>query len=186
VSNYLIAGQEPKPMGNENSTASPSGAFSTGAGLLNIAANKQEQFEALCRVVERADLIADARFAERHNRLKHRFELKTELESALAARPAEVWWPLLTGAGVPSGPVLSVPEALDHPQIRERGMIAQFDDCPGVGRDIRVMRTGFKIDGETPSVAAPPPRLSQDTTRVLESLGYAQSEIDTMRESGAI
>jgi formyl-CoA transferase len=186
ISNYLIAGQEPKPMGNENITASPSGAFSTGAGLLNIAANKQEQFEALCRVVERADLIADARFAERHNRLKYRFELKTELESALAARPAEVWWPLLTDAGVPSGPVLSVPEALDHPQIRERGMIAQFDNCPGVGRDIRVMRTGFKLDGETPSVAAPPPRLSQDTTRILESLGYAPSEIDAMRAGGAI
>ena len=49
VSNYLTAGVEPKPMGNENMTAAPSGAFRTGEGLLNIAANKQEQFEAVCR-----------------------------------------------------------------------------------------------------------------------------------------
>jgi crotonobetainyl-CoA:carnitine CoA-transferase CaiB-like acyl-CoA transferase len=82
--------------------------------------------------------------------------------------------------------VLSVPDALDHPQIRERGMIAEFNNCPGVGRDIRVMRTGFKINGETPAVSMPPPRLSQDTTRILGSLGYAQSEIDAMRERGAI
>ena len=50
ISNYLIAGQEPMPMGNDNFTAAPSGAFKTGSGLLNIAANKQEQFEALAKV----------------------------------------------------------------------------------------------------------------------------------------
>lgn len=44
VSNYLISGKEPVPMGNENFTAAPSGTFHTGKGLLNIAANKQEQF----------------------------------------------------------------------------------------------------------------------------------------------
>jgi crotonobetainyl-CoA:carnitine CoA-transferase CaiB-like acyl-CoA transferase len=82
VSNYLIAGREPIPMGNENSTASPSGAFRTGKGLLNIAANKQEQFEAVCRVVGRDDLIDDPRFAERQARLQHRFELKEILETA--------------------------------------------------------------------------------------------------------
>jgi crotonobetainyl-CoA:carnitine CoA-transferase CaiB-like acyl-CoA transferase len=55
-----------------------------------------------------------------------------------------------------------------------------------VGRDIRVLRTGFKVNGVAPTVDAPPPRLSQDTQRVLESLGFAQQEIDAMRDSGAI
>ena len=59
VSNWLIAGVHPTPMGNENMTAAPSGAFRTGRGLLNIAANKQEQFEELARLVGRPDLIAD-------------------------------------------------------------------------------------------------------------------------------
>ncbi|NUT14746.1 MAG: CoA transferase, partial [Cupriavidus sp.] len=63
VSNHLIAGRAPTPMGNENMTASPSGTFRTADGLLNIAANKQEQFEALCRVVGRPALADDARFA---------------------------------------------------------------------------------------------------------------------------
>ncbi len=57
ISNYLIAGQKPVPMGNDNFTAAPSGAFKTGSGLLNIAANKQEQFEALAKVIGREDLI---------------------------------------------------------------------------------------------------------------------------------
>jgi len=54
VSNWLIAGVKAEPMGNENMTASPSGAFHTGDGLLNIAANKQEQFETLCRLITAA------------------------------------------------------------------------------------------------------------------------------------
>ena len=51
VSNWLIAGVRPEPLGNENMTASPSGTFRTGDGLLNIAANQQQQFVTLCRLV---------------------------------------------------------------------------------------------------------------------------------------
>ena len=53
VSNWLIAGILTEPMGNENMTASPSGAFRTGAGLLNIAANQQWHFEKLCEIIGR-------------------------------------------------------------------------------------------------------------------------------------
>jgi crotonobetainyl-CoA:carnitine CoA-transferase CaiB-like acyl-CoA transferase len=65
VSNHLIAGVPPQRNGNDNFTAAPSGAFQTGDGLLNIAANKQEQFETLARLIGRADLVADERFAKR-------------------------------------------------------------------------------------------------------------------------
>ena len=65
VSNYLSAGVEPRPMGNENMTAAPSGTFRTGNGLLNIAANKQEQFITLCKLIGRPELATEERFAER-------------------------------------------------------------------------------------------------------------------------
>src|ERR1700748_332043 len=68
VSNYLITGQEPVPRGNDNFTASPSGRFQTGEGLLNIAANKQEQFVALAGLIGRPDLATDPRFTEREAR----------------------------------------------------------------------------------------------------------------------
>src|SRR6202140_4901311 len=56
VSNWLIAGVRPRPLGNENMTAAPSGTFATGDGPLNIAANRQEQFETLVRLIGRAGL----------------------------------------------------------------------------------------------------------------------------------
>lgn len=186
VSNYLVAGRAPGPMGNENITASPSGTFRTGDGLLNIAANKQEQFEALCRVVGRDDLIAHADYAERQARLRNRYALKAELESALASRPAQEWWPLLTQAGVPSGPVYSVEQALAHPQVSERGMVATFPEVPGVGRDVRLVRTGFKLDGQAPAVDDPPPVLGQHNDELLAQLGYGADEIRTLKEQGAI
>src|SRR5882672_4635260 len=76
VSNWLIAGVRPAPLGNENMTASPSGAFRTGAGLLNIAANQQQQFETLCELIGRPELMRDPRFAGREDRKRHRFELR--------------------------------------------------------------------------------------------------------------
>ena len=186
VSNLLIAGREASPMGNENMTASPSGAFRTADGLLNIAANKQEQFEALARVIGREDLRVDPRFALRQGRLEHRFALKHEIERALSAHPAHYWWPLLTQAGVPSGPVYSVAEALAHPQVADRGMVATFTEAPGVNRDIRVLRTGFKLDGQAPAVSQPPPTLGQHTRDILSELGYDEAAIAALKAEGSI
>jgi CoA:oxalate CoA-transferase len=186
VSNHLVAGREPKPMGNENVTASPSGTFRTGDGLLNIAANKQEQFEAVCHVVGRPELIQDGRFSERQSRLQHRFELKAILEEAMASRSTDEWWKLFNQAGVPAGPVYSVPQALEHPQVAERGMVGTFPDAPGVGRDIRLLRTGFKVNGKTPQVDSPPPTLGQHSEEILASLGYSASEIEALRTEKAI
>ena len=186
VSNHLIAGKPPRPLGNDNVTASPSGTFRTGDGLLNIAANKQAQFEAVCRVLGHPEWRTDPRFAERQARLNHRAELTALLEQALAAQPAQTWWKLLNDAGVPAGPVYTVPEALQHPQVAGRGMVGEFKNVPGVGRDIRVVRTGFKLNGQAPAVDTPPPRLGEHTTALLAELGYAEPDIQHLIEEQAV
>ncbi len=187
LSNHLVTGEEPQPMGNHNFTASPSGTFRTGDGLINIAANKQEQFEAAARVVGREELIADSRFSGRQARLENRAALTAELEAALAARSAADWQTLFNEAGVPAGRVMSVPEALAEPQIAERGMIARFEAVPGTDRaHIDIARPGVRLDGSPLTAGGPPPTLGRDTDAILAELGYSDGEISALRAEKAV
>jgi crotonobetainyl-CoA:carnitine CoA-transferase CaiB-like acyl-CoA transferase len=186
VSNWLIAAIPPEPLGNENMTASPSGTFKTGAGLLNIAANKQEQFEKLCALIGRKELAGDPRYANREDRKLRRHELKVDLESALAAKPAAEWSELLNQHGVPAGEILTLPEILEHRQITERGLIKRFQNAAGVDRDVAVVRAGFRLAGGDPEPAAPPPLLGADTEKILDELGYHGDSIAKLKAEGAI
>ena len=186
VSNWLIAGVRAEPMGNENMTASPSGTFRTGKGFLNIAANKQEQFETLCRLIGRGELTADPRFAGREDRKRRRFELKAEIEQALAARSAQEWSALLNKNGVPAGEVLDVPSVLAHPQVVERGLLKTFECVPAVDRSVAVVRSGFRLASGDPEPASPPPALGADTDDLLVELGFSKREIDALTREGAI
>jgi formyl-CoA transferase len=171
VSNLLIAGQAPVPMGNENFTASPSGTFATGRGLLNIAANKQEQFEALCDIVGAPQLKSDERFAQRESRKRHRQALREALEVHLQAGDAPTWEARLNQAGVPAGQVLSVAEALAQPQVAERGLVAQVP-LPVKGRGhVSLTASAILVDGQRQAPRSPPPTLGQHTESVLRELG---------------
>lgn len=186
VSNWLIAGVPPRRLGNENMTAAPSGAFRTASGLLNIAANTQGQFEALCALIGREDLITDTRFAEREARKRNRAALTVEIEAALLTQGAEHWEHALNGVGVPAGRVLDVPEMLTLPQVTERDVIRGFRDVPGVGRDISVVRAGFKLESGDPGPDAPPPRLGEHTRAILGALGHDDAALDALAEQGVI
>ncbi len=170
VSNYLTADVEPHPMGNENMTAAPSGTFRTGDGLLNIAANKQEQFVTLCSLLGRPELATDERFAEREARKRHRADLKLQVEEALATAPASVWEEKLNKAGVPAGRVLTIPQVLDEPQVRERQIAAAFAGVAGREKPLTVVRGGFLVDGEAPLPKSPPPALGEHMDEVFSTV----------------
>ena len=186
VSNWLIAGVRPEPLGNENMTASPSGTFRTGDGLLNIAANQQQQFQALCRLIARPELAADPRFAGREARLRHRTELNGEIEAALNSRSAAEWSRLMNDRGVPAGEVLDVPSVLEHPQVVERRLLYSFSGVPDVGGDVRVARSGFRLKSGDPRPGSPPPALGADSRSLLAELGYSEREIEELSRDQAI
>jgi crotonobetainyl-CoA:carnitine CoA-transferase CaiB-like acyl-CoA transferase len=57
---------------------------------------------------------------------------------------------------------------------------------PGVGRDVRMVRTGFKVDGEAPAVGSPPPQLGEHTDEILAELGYDAAAIRDLRDARAV
>ncbi|WP_063757778.1 CaiB/BaiF CoA transferase family protein [Streptomyces fulvoviolaceus] len=161
VSNYLVSGIPPRPLGDQNATAAPSGTFHTLDGPLNISANQQRQFETLCRLVGAPELVSDPRFGEREQRKVHRAELNAALDAALAARPAADWERELTAAGVPAARVLTVPQALEQPQLEHRGFVAELDHPGRAGQPLRVVGNGVLFDGEAFAPPSRPPLLGE-------------------------
>jgi crotonobetainyl-CoA:carnitine CoA-transferase CaiB-like acyl-CoA transferase len=169
VSNYLVCGVAPEPMGDQNATAAPSGSFTAADGPLNIAANQQRQFEALCRLVDRPDLAADPRFADPEARKANRAELNRQLNEALGKREAADWERLLNGAGVPTARIVTVSEALSLDQLAHRGFTAGLPHPDGSGRTLRVVGNGVHMDGEPLVPLSPPPLLGEHNAQ-LESI----------------
>ncbi|MCF8482343.1 MAG: CoA transferase [Rhodospirillum sp.] len=187
ISNWLVAGVEPRPLGNQNVTAAPSGAFRCkDGGLVNIAANKDEQWEALARHLGLAALVDMPEYATRDERKRNRAALTVELEAVLVARPAREWARELNRIGVPAGAVLTVPEVLEMPQVADRGFVGSFANVPGVGRDVRVARTGVKVNGLPPKVDRPPPRLGEHTVEILGDLGLTEADCASLKEEGVV
>jgi formyl-CoA transferase len=186
ISNYLIGGVIPKAQGNENFTSSPSGSFQAKDGLLNIAANKDEQWELLANHLGRKDLIENPDFSNREMRKKNRLRLKAELETILTTKLVEGWVEELNKISVPAGPVLSIPEVLSHPQITKRGILTTLENIPGVEKSIDVLKAAVLFDGDHHQIDSNPPLLGADNTSVYSSLGLGEEEINQLKKEGVI
>ena len=186
ISNYLIGGVIPKAQGNENFTSSPSGSFQAKDGLINIAANKDEQWELLANHLGRKDLIENPDFSNREMRKKNRLRLKAELETILTTKLVEEWVEELNKISVPAGPVLSIPEVLNHPQITKRGILTTLENIPGVEKSIDVLKAAVLFDGDHHQIDSNPPLLGADNTSVYSSLGLGEEEINQLKKEGII
>src|SRR5512137_96016 len=91
AANWLIGGKPPQLLGNDNMTAAPSGTFRTRDGYINIAANEQRQWEALCDVLDVPELKTDDRFAKRDARKTNRRALTPLIEAKLVQQPTAFW-----------------------------------------------------------------------------------------------
>jgi crotonobetainyl-CoA:carnitine CoA-transferase CaiB-like acyl-CoA transferase len=184
AANLLIGGQAPIPMGNDNFTAAPSGTFRTLDGHVNIAANKQEQWEALADVVGVSQLKSDPRFQERDQRKKHRRALTPLIEERLRQKPTAHWVQALNARDVPSGDILSLGCALTQPQVVRRNSL-QTVAVDAIG-DVKLFGLTAKLSKTPGAITAPPPRLGAHTEEILTGLGYAKADVAAFREKGIV
>lgn len=163
ASAWLNAGVEPGPMGNAHPSIHPYQAFRTSDGWLNLAVGNDSLFARLCELLG-VDWHTEPRFATNADRVASREVLSALLEPRLAERSTAAWCEALAGAGIPHGPILTVPQAL-------AGSEPVVHDHPEGEGEVRSLPPGIRIDGRAGTARRRPPRLGEHTAEVLSDWG---------------
>jgi formyl-CoA transferase len=185
AANLLIGGQDPVAMGNDNFTAAPSGTFKTQDGHINIAANRQEQWEAMAEVIGAPELKTDPRFQERDERKKNRKVLTPLVEEKLQQRPTAYWVEALNARDVPSGDILSLKAALSQPQVEHRKVLHSVTVDDEIG-EVKLFGLTAQLSKTPGAITSPPPRLGAHTEEVLAGLGYSKEDVAALKEKGIV
>jgi formyl-CoA transferase len=162
---------------HERPTVAP---YQTADRWIFLSGNFQNHYEALCRVLDAPELIADTRFKDVRSRNAHSAELKQELATRLAGRSAPELERQLMEAGCPASVVRTTAEAIGMPHLRDRHLL-QDTRVAGSDQTVPLINAGFVADADGPRVRGPVPQLGQDTDAVLGELGYDAAEIAALR-----
>lgn len=183
--NYLYGHQVPQRMGNGHPNAVPYQDFPTKDGYMILAIGNDGQFARFCRAAGRAEWAEDPRFSTNPERLAHREELLTLMRELTVQRGTREWVALLEQHAVPCGPINTVADVFEDPQVRARGMQIAMQH-PQAG-DVPLVASPIRLSDTPVTYRQTPPQLGQHTDAVLrERLGLAPQAVAALRQKGVL
>ncbi|MBO1112921.1 CaiB/BaiF CoA transferase family protein [Bordetella petrii] len=181
---YLNDGDIPRQEGNDHPTSSPMGLFQASDGPFNLGASGEGNWKRFCEALGRSDWLADPEYATEKLRVSHRQRLNREIQDVFMTATVAHWVELLNAAGVPAGPVYTVPQMFEDTQIRHLGVARRCDAWQGGQRS---MITQPVTLARTPAdIARTAPGWGEHTDEVLREAGYGADDIRRLRDAGAI
>src|SRR5262249_37425048 len=123
---YLSTGRSPKRAGTRHPSIVPYESFQAKDGFVNIAVTNQKQWENFCEVLHFPELAHDPRFEEMKARLAQYGELRPMIARVVSQMTRAEVITAMTEVGIPAGPINSVGEALEDPQIHARKMVEEL------------------------------------------------------------
>ncbi|MGG1677359.1 CaiB/BaiF CoA transferase family protein [Neobacillus sp. NRS-1170] len=181
---YFATGNPAGRMGSAHPTLVPYQSFSAKDMDIILAVANNGLWEKCCRAMGWGDLLEDSRFAANEDRVSHRSILIPIISERLSQLNSEEIFAAMDAAGVPCGPIHTIDQVVNHPQVKAREMIIEVEH-PNVHN---LKMPGFPVKlSETPaSLKKHPPLLGEHTEEVLDQLGFSAEQIEELKRKRVI
>ncbi len=181
---FLIDGEVPKQEGNDHPGAAPMGLFHAADGVMNIAVSGEGQWQDFCRAMEREDWLQRPDLKSNADRIRNRKVLNAEIEELTRSHPVAHWVDKLNANDVPSGPIYTIPQMFDDPQVRHLGVSTTVRTR--AGRELPVLSQPVHLERTPAKVLSAAPEIGEHTDDILQECGYTPGEIAALRECGVV
>jgi crotonobetainyl-CoA:carnitine CoA-transferase CaiB-like acyl-CoA transferase len=169
--NFLISGKTPQRTGNAHPNIQPQDVFKAADGYIVLVVGNDGQFEKFCTVIGHPELASDERFARNSGRVRNRADLSKIISEALIQRDMAHWIKACEAAGVPAGPINTIPMVFADEQVRHREMLVKVPHP--VSGTVPLVASPMKFTSAKLSFDKPPPGLGQHTEEILSEIGWS-------------
>lgn len=185
ASNYLTGGIVPGRLGNAHPNIVPYQAFATADGHIILAVGNDKQFKRLCSVLNSPQWADNSHYASNSARVENRQQLCAQIGQCLTQQSSETWLRLFEQHHVPCGPINTIDQVFQDPQILARNMLVSMEDKRA--GEIQLVANPINYSRSQIEYRVPPPPLGDDTVSVLgEYLEYTELDIETLRKKSII
>ena len=181
---YWYTGEVPRGLGTAHRLNAPYQALKASDGHFTVGAANDNLWPRFATLLGLTHLIKDPRFDSVPHRLRHRAELETLIEAVTSKEPRAHWLARCEEAGIPAGPIYTVPEALADPHAQAREMVQELTH-PQIGR-VKALGNPVKMSATPPRLRTAAPALGADTDAILRDLGYADTDIAALRREQVV
>lgn len=180
---YLNDGQVPVQEGNDHPTATPMGLFNASDGQFNVGVAGDGMWRAFCEAMNFPEWLDDPELATTEKRKKNKTYISDAIQERFEKKPVSHWVKLLNTAGIPTGPVYTIPEVFEDPQVKHLQVTASAtvagDDKRYIAQPVTLSRTPSTVDTGGPG-------LGEHTQEVLQEAGLSAQQIDDYRQRGIV
>jgi len=177
--NYMTSGKAPRRAGNAHQNLVPYQVFAVSDGHMIVAVGNDSQFRAYCRVIGMPELAEDVRFNTNPKRVLNREELVPLLVERMAQGERDHWLAELERAGVPAGPINTLDQVYEDPQVVFRQMKRELPHP--VAGTVPMAGSPLRLSGSPVEYRHAPPMLGEHTAQVLrDRLGLSDADIEAL------
>jgi crotonobetainyl-CoA:carnitine CoA-transferase CaiB-like acyl-CoA transferase len=180
-----VTGIERTQRGNAAFYSAPADTYRTTDGWITVQVIGPDMFARWAKLVNREDFLSDARFADDLARADQREHITAAMNAWLATRTTREALQELDAARVPAGPVHTLDQVLDDPQVKARQLL-QFEDYPGAPKPVPLASTAVRLSATPGSIRQRAPLPGEHTVEVLQQLAYTEIEIAAFQAAGVV